>query len=136
MNKIVHLPENNTRVLSSSLMLVEKSLMEMEELFLEKDDACCSEVLKDVDNDTILYNISIIKEARTEICKLADKYCTSKEKLSLRRIIDAKRTKIWEMLNNTLSRKIKGYGTFPKKNVDEYDSDIGKLIEITNRINY
>jgi hypothetical protein len=136
MNKKIHLPENNTRVLSSSLMLVEKSLMEMEELFLEKDDACCSEVLKDVDNDTILYNISIIKEARTEICKLAEKYGTSKEKQSLQRIIDAKRTKIWEMLNNTLSRRVKGYGTFPKKHVDEYDSDIGKLIEITNRINY
>ena len=40
------------------------------------------------------------------------------------------------MLTNTLSRKIKGYGTFPKKYADEYDSDIGKLIEITNRINY
>jgi len=136
MDKKIYLPENNTRVLSSSLMLVEKSLMEMEELFLKKNSACCYEVLNDVDNDTILYNISIIREARNEICKLAEKYNTSKEKQSLQRIIDAKRTRIWEMLNNTLSRKIKGYGTFPKKYVDEYDSDIGKLIEITNRINY
>jgi len=136
MDKKIHLPENNKRVLSSSLMLVEKSLMEMEELFFKKNDACCYEVLDDVDNDTILYNISIIKEARNEICKLADKYGTSKEKQSLQRIIDAKRTKIWENLTNTLSRKIKGYGTFPKKYVDEYDSDIGKLIEMTNRINY
>lgn len=136
MDKKIHLPENNTRVLSSSLNLVEKSLMEMEELFLEKDGACCSEVLKDVDNDTILNNIFIIKEARNEICRLADKYGISKEKLSLQRIIDAKRTRIWEMLTNTLSRKIKGYGTLPKKYVDEYDSDIAKLIEITNGINY
>jgi hypothetical protein len=136
MNKKIHLPENNKRVLSSTLLLVEKSLMEMEELFLQKDDACCSEVLKDVDNDTILYNLSIIKEARTEICILADKYGASKEKLSLQRIIDAKKTKIWEMLTNTLSRKIKGYGVFPKKYVDEYDFDIGKLIKITNKINY
>jgi hypothetical protein len=136
MNKKIHLPENNTRVLASSLMLVEKTLMEMEVIFLKNDNTCCSEVLKDVDNDTISYNVSIIKEARTEICKLAEKYGTSKEKQSLQRIIDAKRTKIWEMLNNTLSRRIKGYGTFPKKYVDEYDSDIGKLIEITNRISY
>jgi hypothetical protein len=136
MNNKIHLPENNKRVLSSSLLLVERSLIEMEELFLEKDDACCSEVLKDVDNDTILHNISIIKEARTEICQLAEKYTTSKERLSLQRIIDAKKTKMWEMLTNTLSRKIKGYGTFPKKYADEYDSDIGKLIEITNRIKY
>jgi hypothetical protein len=89
-----------------------------------------------VDYDTILYNISVIREARNEICKLAEKYGTSKEKQSLQRILDAKRTKIWENLTNTLSRKIKGYGTFPKKYVDEYDSDIENLIEITNRINY
>jgi hypothetical protein len=136
MNNKIHLPENNKRVLSSTLMLVEKSLLEMEELFLKKNDACCYEVLNDVDNDTILYNISIIREARNEICKLKEKYGTSKEKQSLQRTIDAKRTKIWENLTNTLSRKIKGYGTFPKKYVDEYDSDIGKLIEITNRINF
>jgi hypothetical protein len=136
MNKKINLPENNNRVLSSSLMLVEKSLIEMEKLFCEKDNTCCFEVLNDVTNDTILYNISIIHEARTEICNLADKYNTSKEKLSLQRIIDAKKAKIWEMLNNTLSRKIKGYGAFPKKYADEYDSDVGKLIEITNRIIY
>jgi len=51
-------------------------------------------------------------------------------------ITDAKRAKIWKILKDTLSGKIKGYGTFPKKYVSEYDSDIGKLIEITNRINY
>ena len=64
MDKKIHLPENNKRVLSSSLMLIEKSLMEMEELFLKKNDACCYEVLNDVDNNTILYNISVIKEEK------------------------------------------------------------------------
>jgi hypothetical protein len=67
---------------------------------------------------------------------LARKYGTAREEQSLQRIIDAKRAKIWEILTDSLSRKIKGYGTFPKKYADEYDSDIGKLIEITNKINY
>lgn len=136
MDKKIHLPENNARVLSSSLMLVEKSLMEMEELFTRKNDACCYEILNDVEKDTISSNISIIREARNAICKLAEKYGISKEKRSMQRIIDAKRTRIWENLTNTLSRKIKGYGTFPRKYVDEYDSDIEKLIELTNRLNY
>jgi hypothetical protein len=92
-------------------------------------------LLKDVDDVTIESNISAIKEAKDYICELADKYGTSKENLSLQRVINAKRTKMWEILADTLSRKIKGYGTFPKKYVDEYDSDINKLIEITNRIN-
>ena len=41
-----------------------------------------------------------------------------------------------EILTNTLQGKIKGYSTFTKKYVDEYDTNIGKLIEITNMIKY
>ena len=136
MNNKIHLPDNHTRGLSSSLMLVEKSLTEMQELFLKQDNACCYEVEKDVDHEVITKNISAIQEAKNLICELANKYGTTKEKQSLQRIINAKRTKIWEILTDTLSRKTKGYGTFPKKYAGEYDSDIGKLIEITNRINY
>lgn len=136
MNKKIHLPENHTRGLSSSLMLVEKSLAEMQELFLKQNDTCCYEVVKDVSKEAIANNILVIQDANTIICKLADKYCTSREMQSLQRIIDAKRTRIWEILTDSLSKKLKGYGTFPKKYADEYDSDIIKLIEITNRINY
>jgi len=90
--------------------------------------------MKDVDDKTIETNISAIQEAKNYICELAEKYGTSKDKSSLQRVINAKKTKIWEILTDTLSRKIKGYGTFPKKYSEEYDADINKLIEITNRI--
>ena len=90
--------------------------------------------MKDVDDKTIVTNISAIQEAKKYICELAEKYGTSKDKSSLQRVINAKRAKIWEILTDTLSRKIKGYGTFPKKFAEEYDSDINKLIQITNSI--
>ena len=135
MNKKIHLSENHTRSLSSSLIVVEKSLLELEDMLLKKSNSCCNVLLKDVDDKTIESNISAIKEAKDYICELADKYGTSKENLSLQRVINAKRTKMWEILADTLSRKIKGYGTFPKKYADEYDSDINKLIDITNKIN-
>ena len=41
-----------------------------------------------------------------------------------------------EILNDTFSKKLKGYGSFPQKFANEYDTDIAMLIEITNRINY
>jgi len=136
MNKNIFLSDNHTRTLSSSLILVEKSLTDLEELMVHQNNACCNEILKDVDDETIANNITAVREAKQLICELADKYSTSKERLSLQKIINAKRTKIWEILTDTLSRKIKGYGTFPRRYADEYDSDIRKLIEITNRINY
>lgn len=135
MNKKIQLSDNHTRTLSSSLILVEKSLSELESILTSQDNNCCNVLVKDVDDETIEKNISVIKEAKMYICELADKYGTSKEEMSLQRFINAKKVRMWEMLTDTLSRKIKGYGPFPKKYSGEYDADVSKLIEITNRIN-
>jgi len=136
MSKRIHLSENHTRTLSSSLIVVEKSLLELEEMLLKNTNSCCNVLIKDIDDTTVAANLSAILEAKKHICELAEKYGTSKEKQSLQRVINAKRTKIWEILTDTLSRKVKGYGTFPKNYADEYDVDIKKLIEITSKINY
>ena len=135
MRKKIQLSENHTRSLSSSLIVVEKSLLELEDMLIKQSNSCCNLLMKDIDDETVKADISVIQKAKKCICELADKYGTSKENLSLQRVINAKRTKIWEILTDTLSRKIKGYGTFPKKYAEEYDADIKKLIEITDRIN-
>jgi hypothetical protein len=105
MNKKIHLTANHTRALSSSMTVVEKSLIELEEFMLHHTKTCCNEVLKDVDNDTIENNMKVIQEAKKYICALTQKYGTSKLKLSLQRIIDARKTKIWEVLTDTMSKK-------------------------------
>ena len=136
MSRKIHLSENHTRSLSSSLIVIEKSLLELEDMLLKKSNSCCNVLINDIDDEIIATNISAIQEAKRYICELAEKYGTSKENLRLQRAINAKRAKIWEILTDTLSRKIKCYGTFPKKYSEEYDMDINNLIEITNKINY
>ncbi len=135
MSRKINLSENHTRSLSSSLIVVEKSLLELEGMLLKQTDGCCNVLIKDIDDESLANNIKAIQEARKCICELAEKYGTSVEKINIQRVINAKRTKIWEILTDTLSRKIKGYGTFPRKYAEEYDADINKLIEITNKIN-
>jgi hypothetical protein len=134
MSKKINLSENHTRSLSSSLIVVEKSLLELENMLSKQTDSRCNGFVRDIDDKTLANNIASIQEAKKYICELAEKYGTSKENLNLQRVINVKRTRIWEILTDTLSRKIKGYGTFSKKYTEEYDSDINRLIEITNRI--
>lgn len=136
MNKKIHLSDNHKRALSSSLFLVEKSLAEMKDMILRQNDGCCFEIVKDVDGTTVANNLFAIEEAKSHIFNLAKKYNTSRQSQSLQRIINAKRTKIWEILTDSLSKKLKGFGAFPVKYATEFDSDITKLIEITNKINY
>lgn len=135
MKRKIHLSDNHTRSLSSSLRLVENSLLELEVMLLKQSVTCCREMHNDVDEKTITANIAAIQEAKDYICELTEKYGTLKEKLSLQKVINAKRTIIWGILIDSHSRKMKGYGNFPKEYAEEFDEDIDKLIEITNRIN-
>ncbi len=136
MNKNIYLSETQTRSLSSSLIVVEKSLLELEDMLQNSNNSCCNVLLKDIDDEILSNNISAIREAKRYICEMAKKYGTHEEKLSLQRIINAKRAKIWEILTDALSKKSKGYGAIPKKYTDEYDSDITRLLEIVNKLQY
>jgi hypothetical protein len=55
---------------------------------------------------------------------------------SLQRIIDVKKTKIWEILCDSKAKKLKGFGDFPQKMVKEYDRDIDELMAIADKIRY
>ena len=132
----IKLNENHRRSLSSALAMSEKMLTEIEESLKSLKNTCCFKIENDVDPEKIQHNLSIIKEAREQICKLAAKYSTDRQKQSLSRLINAKKTKIWEILCDTKSKKQKGFGEFPKELVKEFDEDIDKLLEITNKITF
>ena len=134
--KKILLKDNHRRSLTSTLMIVEKLLIEIEDLMINQSIACCSEINKDIDINIINHNHSIVEESRKLICKLAQKYNTNKDIQSLQRIIDFKKTKIWEVLCDSSSKKLKGFGEFPQNLATEYDLDINELMTITNKIKY
>jgi len=128
--------DNHKRSLTSTLMVVEQLLVELEDLHLRPYNTCCYEIKNDVDNDVLNKNLKIIEEARKQICELKVKYNTDKTVQSLQRIIDTKKTKVWEILHNSKSRRMKGFGEFPQKLIKEYDEDIDGLMTITEKLKY
>ena len=132
----ISLQETHRRSLTSTLMIVEQLLIEIEELMTSRYKTCCLEIKNDIDNDIKNQNLKVIKEARNQICILADKYSTDMHTQSLQRIIDVKKTKMWEILCDSKAKKIKGFGEFPKNLVEEYDRDIDELMAIVDEIRY
>ena len=132
----IKLKENHRRSLSSALAMSEKMLTEIEDSLRSLKNTCCFRIENDVDPEKIQHNLEIIQEAREQICKLAAKYSTDKQNQTLSRLINAKKTKIWEILCDTKAKKQKGFGEFPKELVKEFDEDIDKLMEITNKITF
>jgi hypothetical protein len=128
------LTDNHKRSLSSTLMVVEQLLFELQDVMVNSNETCCYEFKKDLDNITIEHNQKIIKEALLLTCTLKEKYNADKAVQSMQRIIDAKKTKIWETLHNSKSRRMKGFGEFPQKLIKEYDNDLDHLMAITEKI--
>lgn len=128
------LADNHKRSLSSTLLVVEKLLVDLNDLMDNTNQTCCYELTRDINNETIENNQKVISEALSLICLLKAKYNTDKTVQSLQRIVDAKKTKIWETLHNSKSRRMKGFGEFPQKLIKEYDEDLDHLMGITEKI--
>jgi hypothetical protein len=86
-------------------------------------------------NVIIIQNLEVIEAERNQICKLADKYGTEISYQSLQRLVDVKKTKVWEILCDSKA-KLKGFGDFPQKLVKEYDNDIDELMALADEIKY
>lgn len=135
MDKII-LTDNHKRSFSSTLQVVEQLLTEIKDQMGKSDQKCCYEINNDLEALQVENNLKVIETALLKICSLKDKYDTDKKIQSLRRVVDTKKTKIWETLHNSKSRRMKGYGEFAQKTVKEYDKDIDELMEITEKITF
>ncbi len=130
------LSDNHKRSLSSTLIIVEQLLVDLKDLMVNSNQACCYELEKDINDSTIEQNLKIIEEALAQICALKEKYSIDKTVQSLQRVINAKKTKIWETLHNSKSRRVKGFGEFHQSLIREYDSDIDYLMAIAEKIKF
>lgn len=133
-NEKIKLTENHRRSLTSALLTVEQMLFDLESVLNTKTEGCCYEVKKDIDDETICRNLEVIKDARKKLCQLASKYDTKKYSQSLKKIVNAKKNRMWEILMDMKPKKQKGFGEFPKEIAKEFDRDIEELLEITERI--
>jgi hypothetical protein len=128
------LHDNHKRSLTSTLMIVEQLLIEIEDLMQRPYNTCCFEIKNDIDSDAINQNLKVTTEALKLICQLQKKYNTDKKVQSLQRIIDTKKTKIWEILHDSKSRRMKGFGDFPQRFIKDYDKDIDDLMAMSEKI--
>lgn len=133
-NIIQELGDNHKRSLTSALVIIEQMLAEVRDIMTNPPGRCCYEVTSDLDNSKIDKNLRIIEDALLQICEIKEKYGVDKSYQSLQRSVNAKKAKIWEVLCDSKSRKLKGFGSLPTSIAKEFDNDIDKLISITSNI--
>lgn len=76
----------------------------------------------------------LICRVKEYVAYMKKKYGLTSIKRVQSRIINARRVKMWEILSDTKSKRMKGFGKFPEELSTEYDSDLEGLLKLIGEI--
>lgn len=128
------LEENHRRPISGSIYLIEKMVDEFERELVCETNTTMNQIINDIPMDTFGQYLSTIGEIKKYIKYLVQKYNLHTKELYHSRIINARKAKMWEILCDTTSYGLKGYGKFPDSYAKEYDLDIEKLQNLISKL--
>lgn len=125
--KKIALSENHRRSVSSSIHIIEKMLIEIENVMAHPDNGQMIKTLNDMPDLDKTHFKSAISNIKTEIKYISEKYSLKPEEIKMSRLINSRKAKMWETVTDTNSRKLKGFKEFPKELAEEFDRDIARL---------
>jgi hypothetical protein len=125
--KKITLSENHRRSVSSSVHIIEKMLIDIENVKSNPDNGTMIRTINDIEDLDEPHFRNAIDNIKSEIRYLAEKYNLKPEEIKMSRIINSRKAKMWETVTDTNSRKLKGFKEFPKELADEFDKDIARL---------
>ena len=130
----IDLSANHRRSVSASIYIVEKLINEIESNILNTGTSVMSIMDKDIPDQKVKSILAAIPEIKKHIAHLQKKYRLTNESYSQHSFIQSRKTKIWVVLSDTISRKLKGYGIFPQEYASEFDQDIETLQSLIDRL--
>ena len=132
--KNINLSSNHNRSVSSSVYLIEQLADEIATILNNNDDGIIKTVRKDTAVDEKKNIMIVLGKIRTSLKKMTEKYSLAKHEIVQSQYISARKVKMWEVLNDTTSKRLKGFGDFPEEYAGEFDQDIRNLITLVEKI--
>ena len=121
------LPPNHLRSVSVSIYLVEKTIDELENMLTQLRQHLTYETVNDMEDSEKEKLLQSIKQTRAFIAELMHKYSLNREVTYMSRILNERKSRMWEILGDTTSKRMKGYGHLSGETAAELDRDIKKL---------
>ncbi len=130
----IPLSANHKRSVTSSLYIIENLVDEIENKLIHSQEKSLTEITMNNKSENIRHYLIVIRKIKSDISFLKDKYNLQPYRFTFSQIINSRKSKIWEVLCDTKSDKLKRGGDFPQKYAQEFDSDMDKLLELTESI--
>jgi len=112
--------------------MIEKSIDELETMLLTESRHHTYEIINDLDTKDVKRMLQVIHQVRAVIETLVQKYQLKREVTYMSRILNARKSKMWEVLADTTSKQMKGFGDMPVNMAVELDGDILSLTSLIN----
>jgi hypothetical protein len=135
-NKVnrITLTDNHRRSVSSSIYVIEKMVNDIERVLTHPESGILIRTVNDMKDVDLEHYRTAIRNIRKEIERISYKYNLKSEEILMSRLINSRKAKIWETINDTTSGKMKGYSEFPKELAAEFDEDIASLSKILDSL--
>jgi len=125
--KKINLSDNHRRSVSASIYMVERIVTELEQEIMSATNLVMSKVIRGEDEPDLQHYALVISQIKSQVHDLFTKYNLHPTEVYLYQVINSKKSAMWEILCDTTSRRLKGYGEFPKEITEEFDKDIDAL---------
>lgn len=130
----IKLSDNHKRSVSASMFLVEKLIDEIEYELHHYHEKVMISINDGTESADLQYFALLVQEIKSYIRFMVDKYDLQPTQYNFSQIINSRKSKMWEILSNTQSKSLKGFGEFPPEYAKEFDSDIENLLKLTESI--
>ncbi len=131
--KSINLSSNHKRSVSSSVYLIEQLADDIEAILNNTDDGVMRTLRKDTSDEEKESIMAALADIRRSLKKMVEKYRLTKHEIVQSQYISSRKVKMWEVLNDTTSKRLKGFGDFPEEYAEEFDNDIRDLIRLVEK---
>ena len=132
--KNINLPANHRRSFASTLFLLEKMAVEIRETLHSEKELRMQKTEKDLSEARKESVMNVLNALETQIAILADKYQLQPQELIESHFLNARKSKAWEILNDSFSKRMRGFGEFPPELAREFDADVQNLLDLISKL--
>jgi len=128
------IPESYRNALSSQLAVIEELLNEIESVLKEEENFLFLKIERKIKKEDRKKINERIKELKKIISVMKRKFNLKEDVLTDIAVISSRTSKIWEILCDMKTEKMKRYGKIPDGLSDVLDPLIDRMIKLTERI--
>jgi len=128
------IPESYRNALSSQLAVIEELLNEIESVLKDKENFLFLKIERKIKKEDRKKINERIKELKKIIAVMKRKFNLKEDVLTDIAVISSRTSKIWEILCDMKTEKMKRYGKIPDGLSDVLDPLIDRMIKLTERI--